>query len=285
MTGATLLSVKKPYKSKLALVRALWHHGEITNASGTATADLHPIAMQYGYVGSPTAIAGVMNSELNAPAFERKITGKRTYGIKLIAMPETWTMRMAELETWGPSPEPEPIPEPSEGDRDAAELVGGMVLPVDTSEPDEPELVVDLPPYIPPPDIGLDANPYLEVAPQVAMALLTQVVEIITAGSPEQADQRVRHLTQEVSEIADKLARRLQENDAMRKQLRTLGEELNAVKYERDGLRSRLRQTEHNLKVALKSDVMTQVNDRVRQELDKVMRVVPSPSRKHGDPA
>lgn len=299
LTGLTMHGVSRPYVAKLRVVQALWHHGEYTSPNGKATALLHPDAVSYGYQGAPNAITGLIADPLNAPMLERKVTGKRTYGIKLIALPHSWyrrllelesamtaveAQRMTELEALIHTPGPEPIPEPSEGDKEAAELVGGMVLPVDTSEPDEPELVVDLPAYVPPPDL-LESSPYLEVAPQVAMALLTQVVEIITAGSPEQADQRVRHLTQEVAAIADKLARRLQENDAMRRQLRTLGEELNAVKYERDGLRSRLRQTEHNLKVALKSDIMQQVNERVYKELDRVMRVVPSSSRKTGDPA
>ena len=293
MTGASLASVRKPYKSKLGLVRALWHHGQFTDKSGRATALLHPVAVEYGYQGSPVAITGAMSDALNAPAFERQTNGKRTYAIKLVAVPETWTLRMAELDTWGPKPEPEvpvepeaepdPIPEPSQADRDAAALMEGVLLPESMREPSEPESL-ELPEYVPPPDLPLEPSPYLEVAPQVAMALLTQVVEIIAAGSPEQTDQRVRKLTQDVTELAGKLAARLQENDSMRRKMRELGEELNAVKYERDGLRSRLRQTEHNLKVALKSDVMAQVNERVRQELDKVMRVVPSATARKGDP-
>ena len=287
MTGASLTSVRKPHRTKLGLVRALWHQGTVTNSSGRATLTLHPVAQQYGYNGSPIAITSAMSDTLNAPAFDRQTNGKRTFSLSLAALPETWLMRMHELDALDPDPEPdepepepEPIPEPSQGDRDAAVLMESVLLPESMREP---ELVVELPQYTPPPELE-QPSPYLEVAPQVAMALLTQVVEIISAGSPEQTDARVRKLTQEVAEIADKLARRLQENDSMRRQLRTLGEELNAVKYERDGLRSRLRQTEHNLKVALKSDVMQQVNERVHRELEKVMRVVPSASPRHGDP-
>lgn len=296
LTGVPVTSVRKPFKSKLGLVRALWHEGAVEDKSGRATAKLHPRALEYGYQGRPVAITGAMSDPLNAPAFDRRTNGKRTYRIKLAAVPETWLMRMAELDTWGPKPdEPEQLPdlgepvpvaripdaaetllEPSQGDRDAAALMESVLLPQEMLEP--------VPEYVPPLEPDPEPSPYLEVAPQVAMALLTQVVEIIAAGSPEVADQRVRKLTQEVTDIADKLSRRLQENDGLRRQVRSLGEELNAVKYERDGLRTRLRMTEHNLQQALKSDVMAHVNERVMRELEKVMRVAPSTTPRKGDP-
>lgn len=283
LTESNVASVRKPFRSKLGLVRALWHHGTFRSANGRATIAFHSIAEQYGYLGSAVAISGAVNDPLNVPAFSRQTKGKRTYAISLVALPETWYKRMLEIDELDPDPEPdepEPIPEPSQGDRDAAEAVAELVMP----EPDGLELVIDLPEYVPPPEPELEPSPLLEVSATVAMALLTQVVEIISAGSPEQTDQRVRKLSQDVSDLADKLAKRLTENDSLRRKARELGDELNAVKYERDGLRTRLRMTEHNLSQALKSDVMAQVNERVMRELEKVMRVVPSPSPRKGDP-
>lgn len=278
ITGHSLESVRRPYRSKLSVALALWHHGTIRERAGRATGLLYPLAVEMGYRGSDKSITTNMNDSLNAPAFDRQTNGKRTYAISLAALPERWYEVMQQMEP--ESFEADSIPEPSQGDRDPATLMEQVIMPA----PDEPELLVALPEYVPPPEPLPEVSPYLEVAPQVAMALLTQVVEIITAGSPEMADQRVKKLTGDVADIADKLAHRLTENDALRKQLRLLGDEVNAVKYERDGLRTRLRLTEHNLRTALKSDVMAQVNERVMRELEKVMRVVPSASPRKGDP-
>ena len=277
-TGATLQAVQRPMITKLHLIRALWHHGTITNESGRATGLLHPLAQEMGYKGSPIAITGMLSDPLNAPAFERQTNGKRTYAIKLVALPQKWYERLLELEAESqpapePEPVPEPIPEPSEGDREAAELVaqqvmpGGLVEPVVTSEPDEPEVFI---PYEPEPQ---PEPSYLEVAPQVAMALLTQVVEIISAGTPDAG--KVRRLETDLADAADKLSRRLSENESLRKQVRSLGEDIKALKHERDGLRSRLRITEHNLEQATNADTERFIRQRVQQELDKLMRIAP----------
>lgn len=285
LTGTDVKSVRAPFKSKLGLCLALWHHGTIRDPqTGRATALLHPLAVEMGYQGRAIAITAAMHDPLNAPAFDRVTNGKskRTYAISLIALPETWLKRMQEIE-------PESFIDPEAEAQKMADLMSLVQTPAvepeptPEPEPDGLELEIELPEYVPPPEPLPTPSPYLEVAPQVAMALLTQVVEIISAGSPEAMDARVKALTADVGELADKLARRLQENDALRRKVRELGDEINAVKYERDGLRTRLRLTEHNLQTALKSDVMTQVNERVMRELEKVMRVVPSPSRKDAD--
>ena len=52
-------------------------------------------------------------------------------------------------------------------------------------------------------------------------------------------------------------------------------DELSAVKYERDGLRTRLRSAEHNLKVATTGDTQRIIDAEVRKALDKLMRQAP----------
>lgn len=288
-TGQTLQGVQRPMITKLHLIRALWHHGTITDSSGRATAALHPLAQEMGYRGSPVAITGLLADPLNAPAFDRQTNGKRTYAIKLVALPQKWYDRLLEIEAEAAAApdsgfgEPIPvdrsavglpdIPEPSEGDREAAELVaaqvmpGGLVEPVVTSEPDEPELFVPAEPEPMP-------TSYLEVAPQVAMALLTQVVEIISAGTPDAG--KMRRLQDDLSDAADKLARRLTENDQLRRQVREAGDQINALKHERDGLRTQLRLTQHNLEQATNGDTERFVRDRVNAELAKIMRAAPA---------
>jgi regulator of replication initiation timing len=65
----------------------------------------------------------------------------------------------------------------------------------------------------------------------------------------------------------------------MRKQLRQTGEELAAVKLERDGLRQRLRQTEANLNSALKGESAHAVTTEVMKRVDRIMRETPKPNQ------
>lgn len=272
------------YRTTMSIALALWHHGTIKSPNGRATGLLHPLAQEMGYGGTALGLMSALNSHPLAFAREIKAVAKRTYSITLVALPEKWLSLMQEMEPESfaePEPEPTPLRQVNADPETKAEPEPETKPePADSSSA---EFVIDLPEYVPPPEPLPEPSPYLEVSATVAMALLTQVVEIISAGSPEQTDQRVRKLSQDVAELADKLSRRLSENDALRRKARELGDELNAVKYERDALRTRLRMTESNLQAALKSDVMQHVNERVMKELEKVMRVVPSGTRKGAD--
>ena len=129
------------------------------------------------------------------------------------------------------------------------------------------------------PGIPEETGPSIEVeiAGQVAMELLTRVVDIISAGNATDADPEVRRLRNELVHGQGLLAQRLEENDRMRKPLRQTGDELSAVKMERDSLRTRLRQTEANFMSALKGESAQAVTTEVMKRVDRIMRESPRP--------
>jgi predicted nucleic acid-binding Zn-ribbon protein len=86
----------------------------------------------------------------------------------------------------------------------------------------------------------------------------------------------VRALQSDLNDIAGKLSARLEDNDRMRRQLRQAGDEIQALRYERDGLRSRLRATEANLTAALKGDAVQAINGEIQRRVESIMRVAPA---------
>jgi len=268
------------WQPRRPILGALWTHGEFTDSSGQASTRLLEYARTLGYETGATkrpgtqagALSGMLRGAVFQPAVEREIRGKRCFSVKLVAMPEAWFKRLdAE---WphvnGATPATAtaaPIAEPSQGDREAAETVASIIMP----KIDEPELFI---PYQPEPVADYAPPAYLDVASSVAMAMLTQVVEIISAGSQDIG--KVRRLQADLTQASDLLAKRLEENAAMRKSIRDLGEEVAALRYERDGLLKRLRATEANLEHATNPDMMRIVNERVQAELAKVMRAAPA---------
>jgi len=259
-----------PYATadRVTLLQALWHHGTITESHGLATTSLRKAAEQYGYVyeknESKSRIATMLKSM--GPAIERETKGKRTFRIRLIALPERW-YKQVNPNGDQPAATPEPVVETRIYHEEPAPEQKPEFPPGATTPEPEPELV---------------QSPYLEVLPQVAMSLLTQVVEIISAGKPEMIEARVKQLNLQLDDALRRLADSQQHSEALRRQLRGAGDELSAVKHERDGLRARLRQTEYNLKQAMSNDAMKQVDERVRDELAKVMRAVPESPHGHG---
>lgn len=254
--------------------RSLWEHGPIIDrSSGQATRKLFErIIAAYPEsiddLGNPTSASTFFRHALNAPAFDRETNGKRTYSIALRAMPRVWFDKlMADIDNdtspIDPEPTPEPTPEPVapteppvSTDDEFAMMIQGMQLDAPTVY-DEP----------PPLDIS--------IASQVAMSLLTTVVEIITAGSGAAVDEKVRKLQGDLNDVMIKLSQRLEDNDRMRRQLRQAGDEIQALRHERDGLRSRLRATEANLTAALKGDAVQAINGEIQKRVDAIMRVAP----------
>jgi len=76
-----------------------------------------------------------------------------------------------------------------------------------------------------------------------------------------------------------RLASQLEYSERMRRSYIEAGDELKAVKAERDGLRQRVRQLEHNLDVEQGRDFERTIQDEVRRRLDRVMRERPRPGR------
>ena len=290
-TGVGEYSLRPWTLARRPVLAALWNHGKFTESSGRATALWHAEAQKYGYAGARTAINAIANDDSFQPAIEQDLRGKRRYSVRIVALPESWFRKLAaewpavngstaSKATRPPVEEPatvEAIPEPSVEDREAANLMKSVIMP--ESELDLPELPPDEPveDYAPPIE--------LHVASSVAMALLTQVVEIISSGSPADTDRRIRQLTTDLADASDKLARRLSENDHMRKSIRDLGEEIIALRSERDGLRKRLRAAEINLERATSADAQAFINDRVQDEIAKIMRTTPTSRPLKDDPA
>jgi regulator of replication initiation timing len=247
---------------KPAAIRELWLHGPAVNKSGQATRTLYERIIEanpHEELGTLQAMTPMLADRPNAPAFKRETNGKRTYTIELVAMPELWYAKLLddlEPPVYRAIPiEPPPSAngiEPEVADEELERII----------EEPEPER------YAPPIE--------LEIASQVAMSLLTTVVEIISAGSPSAIDGKVKQLTTELAAVSERLGSRLEENDRMRKQLREAGDEINALRHERNGLRERVRKTEANLAAALKGESLTAINHEITKRVDQIMRATPT---------
>lgn len=271
---------------KRLVLAELWNGGAVTNDSGQATLRLWDRMNEHYGSDVTTAPTAFHNLTYSHPLlFERTTKGKRTYSIKLSAMPEAWYDRLLTDER-----ERAKIARAAqaEADREADRLAAlqsdELVAHDSTPEPIEQEPSVtddEFDALIR--NIELDAPTEYDLAPplelsiasQVAMSLLTTVVEIISSGSGAATDERVRKLTGDLNEISSKLSARLEENDRYRRQLRQAGDEITALRHERDGLRSRLRATEANLTAALKGDAVAAINGEIQKRVDAIMRVAP----------
>ena len=274
LTGSTRQTITL-WQPRRPILGALWTHGEFTDRTGQASKRLIEFARQYGYAAGTnrdipsSALSGMFRGAVFQPAVEREIRGKRCFSVKLVAMPEAWFKRLdAEWPHVNGATAATATAAPVDREEYAAEVVKmARDEPSRYIAPDAPLLPAEPPTeYVPPID--------LDVASSVAMAMLTQVVEIISAGSQDIG--KVRRLQADLTQASDLLAKRLEENAAMRKSIRDLGEEVAALRYERDGLLKRLRATEANLEHATNPDMMRIVNERVQAELAKVMRAAPA---------
>lgn len=279
---------------KRLVLRELWERGSVTNKSGQAAKELYD-QIRENFDDVPdvahTSLSGLMRAPVNAACFEVNTNGKRTFEIALVAMPERYyNYLMIDIRK-----------EASNGDRHAAETVASLVMPptnggqlgselVDqlarSTEPDEPETFIPDPIPVDRTTDDFDDSligPTLDVdmASQVAMSLLTTVVEIISAGSPEAMDNRVQALHADLLEVQTRLGDRLTENQALRKRITLLADEVTALKYERDGLRVKVRKLEANLNSALKGDALQVVNGVIQKKVDELMRA--TPGTKKGD--
>lgn len=282
---------------KRLVLRELWERGSVTNKSGQAAKELfEQIREHFDDVPdvAHTSLSGLMRAPVNAACFEVETNGKRTFEIALVAMPERYyNYLMLDIRKSA-----------SNGDRHAAETVANLVMPdqlgselvdqlVDESdafEHPQSSYVAERTELDPiPVDRTTDdfddslIGPALDVdmASQVAMSLLTTVVEIISAGSPEAMDNRVQALHGDLLEVQSRLGQRLEENQALRKRMSLLADEVTALKYERDGLRVKVRKLEANLNSALKGDALQVVNGVIQKKVDEFMRA--APTTKKGD--
>lgn len=250
-----------------AVVADLWLHGAVEDRrTGRCTQkiadriDRGTTAMQVGTIlrGGP-----VMDLIL-----DRETNGKRTYTVRLTAVLARWLPhleRLAPVPDDPPVPTPVPVPAP-----DAGPTTG--VGPGTTSTWDP------APPFGWVGDDDPRAAPLSPVegrlADAVATALLAQVVEII--ATRDDAAPALGRLRLDVEALEERLGTQVGYVDKLRRELREAGDQITALKMERDGLRTRLRSAEHNLKVATSADARRIIDDEVRRRVADVMRETPS---------
>lgn len=254
---------------------ALWHEGAVEDRkSGRAAMLLHERAVRYGLAADirPAAVTTAMSQGAFGELFvERETKGKRTYAIRLVAIAERW---LPYLER---PIEPAPATtsaEPTGSDDDTTATV--------TPEP-EPEgrtggatcerggVSADVAALAP---AAAPSSVEFELTNAVATALLTQVVEIISTGAG--AGPQLGRLQLDVEALEARLGTQVAYVDKLRRQLREAGDEITALRFERDGLRTRLRKAEHNLTVAMSADAQRIIDAEVQRQLDKIMRQAPN---------
>lgn len=247
------------WSAKRSVLGALWLHGPAEDASGLATRVLHERASELGYAGAPSAVLPLLRGL--GPAVTTETQGRRTYRIELGTLPESWARKLLE--------DAELTAIASEASADVATEAQ------ETSE--EPEATESAPEPSEVSEELTEEEPWnLEVTGAVAMALLTKVVEIVSAGSSDEATHRLRA---ERDDARHRLHEQTERAERLRREIREVGDELGAVKHERDGLRTRLKLVESNLRKATGPDVQRTVDALVREQVDKLMRAAPAPNR------
>lgn len=264
--------------------RALWEHGEFISENGRAPAAMWGwLKEQFSDLELPAAtrVMATFRNPVNAPSIEASINGKRTFNIRLVALPETWHNKLVQdivevkPRSNGDTQEaidaeiriglaPAPKPNGAADTETLAELDAAT-----WTDADWDALKLDAPTVYEEP-----APLEFQVANQVAMSLLTTVVEIISSGKVDTAGQQ--RLQGEIDAMQQTLGARLDDLTRLRKQLREAGDLISSLKVERDGLRTRLRQTEHNLHEALKGETAQAVNAEIQKRVDAIMRQPPA---------
>jgi hypothetical protein len=264
--------------AKPFILRALWEHGEFTEKSGrVGTVVQSYIRDNYREAeisDNPSSVMALFRNPVNYPAVMSQMNGKRTFSLKLAAMPEIWYAKlMDDIGPGTPSTNGDQA-EPVDADREAAEQVAALVLPQGEqfTDADWADLKLDAPTVFDEP-----APMDVHIANQVAVSLLTTVVEIITAGKADTAQlSGSKRLQGDLDHARELLSARLSENDKLRRQLREAGDMISALKVERDGIRSRLHMTERNLSEVLKGETAQAVNAEIHKRVDQIMRTAPA---------
>lgn len=220
-----------------ALALALWHHGAFTDPSGMATRLLAEEATKHKGEEITPNLTMMLASPVLGRCVERELKppAKKTYGIKLVALPQTWFDELA----LGTKPEPTPLPEPA---------------PVELDDV-TPQVVE------------------VEIANAVATALLSQVATIISTGNGHAPD--LAHAQAEIVALTERLGSQTTYVETLRRQARDAADQIQALMHERDGLRARLRTAEHNLKAATSADAQKIIDAEVHRQVDIMMRQAP----------
>jgi hypothetical protein len=234
------------YRSRLAVIAALRRNGgRIRSEGGYATALL---AREAGREGDQRAFVGLLNDMEREGWIVRDTKAKRTFEIIEGDVPEYVEQKLIDAgfdqrdrmtEVFEEATAPEPAEDPADGVQS------------------EPEATPD--------------------ADAVASAILRQVVELLTAGKPDDRLQAER------DEFSSRLAATVEENQRLRKQLREAHDAKQSVEdvalarlREVEGLRQRLAAAEANLKAAQRN-ARIDVDAEVRRGIETFMREAPRP--------
>jgi hypothetical protein len=232
------------WNPKQPLLAALWFDGTMRSANGRATTALWERAVVYGYPHAQTGTASLLQTNSMRGCIERELNGKRTYSIKLARLPQTWADKLAKLKRHGQSP--------AQADRK------------EVQQPPEPVTAAQPVPVAEP---ASDATE--DVAAAVARELLAEVVRIINAPPPEPV------ISGDLVDARDRLSKSLEYSQKLRRELQETGDELKAVKQERDMLRQRLHIAEANMDKAL-GDGRRFVDAEVQKALGRIMSAKPT---------
>jgi len=250
------------------VLSSLWHDGPaVDRKTGAASAVLRDRALRFGLSPSvtPAQMTTTVNTDLLSLLVERETKAKRTYSIRLVGVAERWLPMLRRQ---------------VESDVDAGVDVGlsdvGPALPSLGGLSDAGSAPVSG--RGDGAATGVAPAPVeVEIANAVATALLTQVVEIIASGSG--AGAQLGRLQLDVEALEARLGTQVAYVDKLRRQVREAGDEVTALRVERDGLRQRLRAAEHNLTVATGADAQRIIDAEVRRQLDIMMRQAPGGER------
>jgi hypothetical protein len=237
------------WNPKLPILKSLWLGGMIEDSiSGRATRMLWERARTHGYKAAMTGVASMLQQNALKGCVDRENNGKRTYWYRLARLPQSWADKLVAL-----TPKAKP-PAQSEEEK-----------------PSNPEPVAVAVSH--PEDVGED------VAAAVARELLAEVVRIINAPPPQ--PQVVTEKSPD-PEVLERLSKALEYGQKLRRELSETGDELRAVKQERDTLRQRLHIAEANMDKAL-GDGRRFVDEEVRKQLGKIMSARPTTTKGDDD--
>lgn len=266
----------RPHSPRAPALLALWHEGAAEDRSGRAALVLRDRATRYGLGADvePSVVTTSIGQGAIGELFVERVTNaKRTYSIRLVAVAERWLPYLEPRTKVGSAPA-----------TTDADLTGTEDDAAATAPPEpEPEgrtggatcehgdVSADVAVLAP---AGTHSPVEFELTNAVATALLTQVIEIIATGAG--AGPQLGRLQLDVEALEARLGTQVAYVDKLRRDLREAGDEITALRFERDGLRTRLRKAEHNLTVAMSADAQRIIDAEVTRQLDKLMRQAPN---------
>lgn len=242
------LSLQMP-RSRLVVLKALYRHGKIIDKSGFAMGHLADRVQEFDALAFN--VAAVVTAPMMQACIERVTNGRRTMSVQLTALPKSW-LRLVEG-ALSSEPVDETVDVPAADSRLSAH-----------------------PLEVPAPTPLADVAPVEgQLAGSVAMALLAQVIEVLTTNGADMLVAKNVKLTEELTQARQRLGEQTGYVDRLRRDLRQAQDSVIAATHERDGLRARAQAAEANLAIALSPDASKLLEGELHKQVDKLMRQRP----------